>query len=65
MPEDRQLPNALPDEPKNGTQPPGMLSPEGARTELLLLLRLLVREPPPDHDFQTCPICKRYGITEI
>jgi hypothetical protein len=33
--------------------------------ELLALFRLLVREPPPDHDFATCPICKRYGITTI
>jgi hypothetical protein len=33
--------------------------------ELLALFRLLTREPPPDHDFKTCPICKRYGITSI
>jgi hypothetical protein len=32
---------------------------------LLPLFRLLVREPPKDHDFKTCPICKRYGISEI
>lgn len=32
---------------------------------LLALLRLLMREPPPDHDFKTCLICKRHGITEI
>ena len=32
---------------------------------LLALLRLLTREPPPGHDFKTCPICQRYGITEI
>jgi hypothetical protein len=35
------------------------------RGALLALLRLLMREPPPGHDFKTCPICKRYGITEI
>lgn len=33
--------------------------------ELLTLFRLLTRDPPPDHDFTTCPICKEYGITEI
>ena len=32
---------------------------------LLALLRLLTREPPAGHDFKTCPVCKRYGITEI
>ncbi len=32
---------------------------------LLALFRLLVREPPRDHDFRTCPVCKRYGITKI
>jgi len=45
------------------------VDPEGdsreAKSELLVLLRLLLREPPPDHDFKTCPICKRYGITEL
>jgi hypothetical protein len=35
------------------------------RGALLALFRLLVRNPPRDHDFRTCPICKRYGITEI
>lgn len=33
--------------------------------ELLALFRLLMREPPADHDFGTCLICKRYGITGI
>lgn len=36
-----------------------------ARADLVALFRLLLREPPPDHDFKTCPICKRYGITHI
>ncbi len=35
------------------------------QAELIALFRLLMREPPPDHDFRTCPICKRYGITRI
>ena len=50
---------------KQEAQGPKILSPEAARAELLTLLRLLVREPPPDHNFQTCPTCKRYGITSI
>lgn len=33
--------------------------------EILALFRLLTREPPPGHDFKTCPICKNYGVTEI
>jgi hypothetical protein len=37
----------------------------GTTPELLALFRLLLREPPADHDFGTCPICKRYGITGI
>jgi hypothetical protein len=41
-------------------------TPQAVRqAELLALFRLLVREPPRDHNFRTCPICKRYGITEI
>jgi hypothetical protein len=44
---------------------PELLSPDAARAELLTLLRLLTKNPPPDHDFGTCPICKRYGITEV
>jgi len=46
-------------------QLPELLPPEVARAELLTLLRFLMREPPPDHDFATCPTCKRYGITGI
>jgi len=42
-----------------------LLPPEAARAELMTLLRLLMREPPPDHDFETCPTCKHYGITGI
>jgi hypothetical protein len=38
---------------------------ENRRAELLALFRLLVREPPKDHDFRACPICKGYGITKI
>jgi len=38
---------------------------QAREAELLALLRLLTREPPRDHDFKTCPICKRYGITTI
>jgi len=33
--------------------------------DLTPLFTLLVRQPPQDHDFRTCPICQRYGITEI
>jgi hypothetical protein len=33
--------------------------------ELLALIRLIIREPPADHDFGTCPICKHYGIKSI
>lgn len=35
------------------------------RMDLSLLLRLLLREPPPGHNFDSCPICKRYGIERI
>ena len=35
------------------------------RAELLALFRILVKEPPPGHDFRTCPICKEFGITSI
>jgi len=35
------------------------------RAELLALFRILMKEPPPDHDFATCPICKRFGLTSI
>jgi hypothetical protein len=33
--------------------------------DFLPLLRILVKEPPKDHDCKTCPICKEYGITQI
>jgi hypothetical protein len=33
--------------------------------DLLPLFRLLARQPAKDHDFRTCPICKKHGITEI
>jgi len=33
--------------------------------QLLPLFRLLVREPPNGHDFDTCPVCKRHGITNL
>jgi hypothetical protein len=36
-----------------------------ASTEIIALLRLLTKQPPREHDFRTCAICKRYGITEI
>ena len=38
---------------------------EHRENDLTLLFRLLVRQPPKDHDFPTCPICQKYGITEI
>lgn len=45
-------------EPRRGTQ-------NGEWPELIALFRLLMREPSADHDFRACPICKRYGITNI
>jgi len=41
--------------------------PENERipAELIALLRMLLREPPPDHDFATCEICKARGITQL
>lgn len=33
--------------------------------DLTPLFRLLMRQPPKDHHFETCPICNRYGIREI
>lgn len=38
---------------------------ERRSADLIPLFRLLSRRPPMDHDFRNCPICKRYGITEI
>jgi hypothetical protein len=33
--------------------------------ELIALLRMLLREPPPDHNFETCEICKKNGIMQL
>jgi len=33
--------------------------------EIIPLFRVLLRKPPQSHDFKTCPVCKKYGITEI
>lgn len=52
-----------PEEAQN--QPTKPIEGEHASAELVALLRLLTREPPPGHDFTTCPICKRHGITKI
>ena len=38
---------------------------DNRRSELLALFRLLIREPPKNHDVRACPICKRFGITRI
>ena len=35
------------------------------RADLMALFRLLLKQPPKEHDFRNCPICKRYHITEI
>jgi hypothetical protein len=45
-----------------GTERPDQQNERGA---LIALLRLLTREPPPGHDFKTCPVCKKYGVTRI
>jgi len=29
------------------------------------LFRILLKEPPPDHNFETCEVCKGYGITQL
>jgi len=50
---------------KSGDEPASKNAENGNRADLIALFRLLLREPPPDHDFKTCPICKRYGITHI
>ncbi len=34
-------------------------------SDILLLMRILLKNPPPDHDCRTCPICRKYGITEL
>lgn len=41
------------------------LADEEEKAYLIPLFRLLMKRPPADHDFRTCPICTRYGITEI
>ena len=33
--------------------------------DLTILIRLLMKEPPPDHDFRRCAICRQHGIKEI
>lgn len=33
--------------------------------ELVILIKALLKEPPPNHDFATCPLCKKFGITRI
>ena len=33
--------------------------------DILPLIRLILREPPPGHDFKTCPTCKQHGIKEL
>ena len=59
-PSDRS--SAAPNETGRSFEPDAAVIPS---PELLALFRLLIREPPPDHDFNACPICKRYGITRI
>jgi len=46
-------------------RPPQTTEERGDQGALVALLRLLTREPPPGHDFKTCPICKRHGIKKI
>ena len=57
-----------------GTMPEEQLIPEEGNEEeskkedvhdILPLIYILLKNPPPDHDFTTCPICKEYGITEL
>jgi hypothetical protein len=57
--------DGFPSLPQKGAEEPLKASSETPSPELLALFRLLVREPPPDHDFNACPVCKRYGITHI
>lgn len=33
--------------------------------ELVILIKALLNEPPADHDLLTCPLCKKYGISNI
>jgi hypothetical protein len=53
------------DYPQNKGDSSGETGVAMPSSEILALFRLLVREPPPGHDFKTCPDCKRYGITGI
>jgi len=48
---------------KLDTEPPAQKEPIPA--ELIPLFRVLLRKTPQGHDFKTCPVCKKYGITEI
>ena len=41
------------------------LADEEEKAHLIPLFRLLMKRPPANHDFRTCPICTQYGITEI
>jgi hypothetical protein len=34
-------------------------------SELIPLFHILVKSPPPDHDPETCPVCKEYELTRI
>ena len=38
---------------------------ERVPAELIALFRVLLREPPPDHNFETCLICRELGITQL
>jgi len=48
---------------KHEREPPAQKEPIPA--ELIPLFRVLLRKPPQGHDFKTCPVCKKYAITEI
>jgi len=34
-------------------------------SDILPLFRILLKNPPPEHDCKACPICRKYGITEL
>jgi len=38
---------------------------ERVPADLIALLRILLQEPPPNHDFETCEICKAHGVTQL
>lgn len=38
---------------------------ERVPAELIALLRILRKEPPPGHNFVTCEICKKNDITQL